>query len=215
MKRYHLIALLLVCMICFNACGKEDVEVPKPLATVGGEPISIVEFEQALELAKVQYSYKDLQDPETLQFVKEHVLLQLIEDSWIQQRADELGIEVSNEMLNEQVQRIEEDYPAGAFETVLLEKAIAFEDWQDSIRRRLLSEAVIRHDLAASGDVKKADIAQFKKQYPAYANIPDIELAEEIRLHKREKAFAKWREKMKKNFPVVIDPEQWAKISNP
>ena len=215
MKRYHLFALLFICMVCFNACRSETADVSEPLANVGEEEITVVQFEQALELAKVQYTYKDLQDPDVLQFVKESVLLQLIEDSWIVQRAHQLGLDVADEILNEQIQRIEGDYPEGAFEIVLLEQAISFEDWRESIRKRLLAQAVMRHDLKDSVEITSSDVDAYRKKYRSSSKQSDVELLEEVRAHKREEAFYQWRAKMKKEFPVAIRPEQWAAVLTP
>jgi foldase protein PrsA len=118
MKRTSLIALFAVGLVgvgTATGCGSSKKSVgANDVAVVGGETISKEEFDKLLDRAKRNYKENDQEFPDagTKQYVeiRRQALQFLVQRSQFEQKADELGIEITDADVEKQLSQIKVQY---------------------------------------------------------------------------------------------------------
>jgi hypothetical protein len=141
----------------------------------------------------------------------------------ILERAEELGIYISDEEVEKAAADIKKDYPEDTFEKTLLEFAVSYESWEARLKNRLLMEKVVDSDLKDQVVISPEDIANYyKKNFKTQvldneqtAKIEDIDemIIKHLRREKTEEAYKKWIKKLKQKYNIEINHSQWEKIS--
>jgi hypothetical protein len=141
----------------------------------------------------------------------------------ILERAEELGLYVSDAELEKAVADIKSDYPEDTFEKTLLEFAVSYESWVVRLRNRLLMEKVVDSELKDQIVITPEDIAKYyeknvKDQKPdmdSAAKMEDINemMIKHLRQEKTEQAYKKWIKELKQRYTIEINSIQWEKIS--
>ena len=151
------------------------------------------------------------------------LLNQMIIEMIVQERAQELGIELSKAEVDREIDEIKSDYPEGVFEETLLEVAVSYETWVKRLKTRLIMEKVIDEELKDKIVITPEDIAvyyeeNFKgKQQASELNEDSGDINEAIikilRRKKLEEAYSLWINDLKSNYKIEINNTQWEKIS--
>ena len=175
------------------------------------------------EISKTAYSHNDLRDPEVSRDIKLRLLNQLLEEMILQEKADEVGITVSDDELQAAVKQIEADYPEGEFEEMLLESAVSFEDWKERLRIRLLTRKVIDTLIASEVVITPEDIQDYvnghRQELPKAETNEDSDqidamILRRLRESKTERLYAAWINKQRSKIPVEINAIQWERVMN-
>jgi hypothetical protein len=205
---------------CMNSESNPDAE---QLIRVGTRALTVLDFNQAFEIAKTAYPHNLRNEPDDYRNAQFRLLNELTIEMIILERAAELGITISDEEVEKAVAEVKKDYPDDTFEKTLLEFAVSFEAWQDRLRNRLLIEKVIDQELKDQILITPEDIAQyyesnFKSKLAdmnAEMNKEDINemIIEQLRREKMEQAYQKWINKLKQKYPIEINTIQWEKIT--
>jgi hypothetical protein len=204
-------------------CGPSGSEGPEDyLLRVGNRKVTSRDFLQALELAKT--AYPDGPDPGSpaLQDARRHLLDELTTELIILNRAEEVGITVSEAELEAAVSAIRADYPPGAFEQTLAEAAVSLEPWKQRMRSRLLLDKLVQVELTERITVNPEEVVDYYNQhYRGKAGDADSDdrfrrlqetIAADVRRKKLEDAFADWVEGLKARYPVHVNAQQWERL---
>ena len=213
---------LLVCVFlgCTNSESNPDAE---ELIRVKDRVLTVLEFNQAFEIAKTAYSHNLRYEPNAYRNAQLRLLNELTVEMIILERAAELGLTISDEEVEKAVADIKKDYPEDTFEKTLLEFAISYDIWEKRLRNRLLMEKVIDHELKDQILITPEDIAKYyESHFRAMAPDADSEvnredinemIIEQLRREKMEQAYQTWINKLKQQYPIEINSVQWERIS--
>jgi hypothetical protein len=198
--------LLYVFAGCMNAGSDPDDE---HLIRVSDRVLTVLEFNQAFEISKTAYPHNIRNEPDNYKDAQLRLLNQLMVEMIILERAEELGIFVSDEEIEKAVADIKSDYPEDTFEKTLLEFAV--------------SEKVIDSELKNQIVITSEDIATYYEKN-VKAQKPDMDSAikmedinemmiKHLRQEKTEEAYKKWIKELKQRYSIEINSVQWEKIS--
>ena len=214
--------LLLFCsyVSCTNSGSNPENEI---LIRVGDRVLTVLEFNQAFEIAKTAYPHNLRHDLNDYQNAQLRLLNQLMVEMIILERAEVLGLYISDEALEKAVADIKRDYPEDTFEKTLLEFAVSYDSWKVRLRNRLLMVKVVDRELNDQIVITPEDIANYYQNNfrnkasdtdPA-AQIEDVNemIIKYLRQEKMEEAYQNWIKKLKQQYPVEINSSQWEKIS--
>lgn len=205
---------------CMNSGSNPDDE---NLIQVRDRVLTVLEFNQAFEIAKTAYPHNLRFEPDNFKNAQLRLLNQLMVEMIILERAEELGLYISDEEIEKAVADIKKDYPEDTFEKTLLEFAVSYESWKIRLKNRLLMEKVVDRELKNQIVITPEDIAKYyKKNFktkepdtnPA-AKKEDINemIIKHLRREKTEEAYKKWIKKLKQQYNIEINSSLWEKIS--
>ena len=205
-------------------CGQNGSDLGKEvLIRVDDKVVTALDFNEAFEIAKTAYAHNIKEQPEELRKAQLRVLNQLIVEVVLLERAEELGISVTDVELNKAVTRIKSDYPEGEFEEALLEFAVSYDSWESRLKTRLTMEKVIDEELKNRISITPEDIAEYyKKNYQGQRPESDSPqtsedinelIVKQLRTEKAEKDYKFWIEDLKQKYTIEINSEQWEKIT--
>jgi len=205
---------------CMNSESNPDAE---QLIRVGTRVLTVLDFNQAFEIAKTAYPHNLRYEPDDYRNAQLRLLNELTIEMIILERAAELGITISEEEVENAVADVKKDYPEDTFEKTLLEFAISFEAWQDRLRNRLLMEKVLDQELKDQIIITSEDIAQYYESN-FKSKLPDADsemiredinemIIEQLRREKMEQAYQTWINKLKQQYPIEINSIQWERIT--
>jgi len=205
---------------CMDSESNPDAE---QLIRVRDRVLTVLEFNQALEISKTAYSHNLRYESDEYRNAQLRLLNELTIEMIILERAAELGLTISDDEVEKAVADVKKDYPEDTFEKTLLEFAVSYETWQDRLRNRLLMEKVINHELEDQILITSEDIAKYyEENFRAKAPDTDSELnaddinkmiIEQLRREKLEQAYQRWINKLKQQYPIEINSIQWERIS--
>jgi FKBP-type peptidyl-prolyl cis-trans isomerase (trigger factor) len=140
-------------------------------------------------------------------------------------RAEEVGISVSEAELEAAINAVKADYPPGLFEQTLAESAVPLGPWKQRMRSRLLLEKLVQFELAGRITVKPEEVADhYNQHYRGNAGAADSDdrfrrlqetIVADLRRKKLEDAFADWVEGLKARYPVHVNAQQWEGLAEP
>jgi FKBP-type peptidyl-prolyl cis-trans isomerase (trigger factor) len=209
-----------------TGCANSDGPGADFLIRVGDHVLTVTEFNQAFEIVKAAYPHNLRQNSAELQQAQLRLLNQLVVELVLVAKAQELGIQVSDEELHQAVTEIKQDYPDDLFQQTLLEQAVSYDAWEKRLKTRLLIDKVIEKELKEKIVISADDIAtyyeqHYKKQPPqgGSAKNPEVEsdidefIIRALRRKKAEEAYKDWITGLKKKYRIEINRQQWEKIS--
>ncbi len=223
LKSVYPVVLLLVFLFLWG-CEKKDPDLGKEvLIRVDDRTMTVLDFNDAFEIAQIAYEDNIKEQPEELKKAQVRLLNQLTIEMILLERAEELGIGVTDAELEEAVSAIKGDYPEGEFEKTLLEFAVSYESWRNRLKNRLIRDKVIEEELKNRIAITPEDIAEFyKKNYEGKEqetaqeqNSEDINetIVKQLRRQKAEESYSSWIEELKGQYKIEINRDQWEKIT--
>ena len=158
-------------------------------------------------------------DPQLFLEAKSRLLKDMIEELIILERAEEIGVEISEEELNAAIAEIKADYPEASFEQVLLENAISFSFWKENLQNRLLKQKVIEKEILETIRISPGEIEEFYLRYfGEQKSKPESKEESEILTNKiilqlrREKAkavYPEWIRSLREKYKVIVNRSAW------
>ena len=227
MERFFKILWLIgpVFIITFLAgCERKETDLGKEvLVRVGDRTMTVLDFNTAFEFTKSAHDQDMRQHSEDLQQAKLRLLNQLTTEMVILERAEDLGIGVTDAELEEVVTGIKKDYPEGEFEATMLEFAVSYDSWKKRLKTRMIMEKVIDAELTSRINITAEDISDFyKKNFRNRRSAPgsvqsseDINeaIVKQLRRKKTEETYHSWLEELKSQYEIEINNQQWEIIS--
>jgi foldase protein PrsA len=162
-----------------TACGGSGDVPAGAVAVVDGTEISRTELDELVERAKKTYTAQKQEFPKVgtpeYQNVQTQYVKFLVQVEEFEQKAEELGVEVTDKDVDEELQKFVEDRFDGkrnAFEKALNEQGFTEEAFRDTIRTSVLSQKL--YD-AVTKDVKvdEAQILAYYQQTQASYGTPE------------------------------------------
>lgn len=205
---------------CSDTKQKEKDEC---LIRVRDRIITVGDFNRAFEIAKSAYPHNTLQQPDTVREARLRFVQQITEEMILQERAEELGITVTDSEVEKAFEDIKRDYPDNVFQNMLLEYAVPYQSWKNGFKTRLLMEKVITKDLGGKIEITADDISKYYNEHfknddtasedstvPKDKNDTIIEI---LRREKMEEAYTQWIRDLKNKYTVEINKEQLEKAT--
>ena len=222
LRLYHFIGYLMLIMLIGCADSESDVE-DEYLIRLGNRSVTVIEFNEAFEITKIAHPHEIRDKPDDLKKAQLLLINQMVIEMMVLERAEELGIELSEAEVEKAVAEIKSDYPEGVFEETMLEVAVSYETWVKRLKTRLIMEKAIDKELKDKIVITPEDISvyyeeNFKgKQQASELNEDSGDINEAIikilRRKKLEEAYSSWINELKSKYKIEINNAQWEKIS--
>jgi hypothetical protein len=220
---FVLVGLLMV--YAFSACTDSDLNAGKDyVVRIGDRVLTVSEFNKAFEVVKAAYPHNVMQDSVALREGRIRLLNQMTEQMLIQERAKELGIEISDSEVERAVLEIRADYPQDVFEQTLLEHAISYHSWKEGLKNRLLVDKVVSEELGEQIIITHDEISEYYEQHYKGEILPsDVEnetknineiIIKSLRRKKLEEAYKPWIKNLQKRYTIEINKTQIEKIAS-
>jgi hypothetical protein len=214
----------MVLFFVLSACEQKEPELTIDfLIRVGDRVMSVHDFNNAFEIAKIAYDSDIQEQPEDLKKARIRLLNQLTVEMILLERAEKLGIGISDAELESAESAIKSDYPDGEFENTLLEFAVSYDSWKERLKNRLILEKVIEEELKSRVKISSEDISEFyQKNYGERAKESEPEqktedihdnIVNQLRRQKAEETYNSWLEDLKGQYKIEINTEQWQKLT--
>ena len=218
-----LIGLVLLGLVSTGCEQKASDYGNEVLLRVGDRELTVLDFNAAFEISKTAYAHNIRQQSDDLRDAQMRLLNQLTVELLLLERAEELGISISEEELEQAVSEVKSDYPEGEFEETLIEFAVSYEVWLNRFQTRLTMDKVVEAELKDRIFISPEDISQYyKKNYQGKENKSDLiqssedineAIVKQLRREKQEQAYKTWIEELKTKYSIAINSEQWDKIA--
>lgn len=214
----------IILLFLFSACEQKDTDLAKEvLIRVGDRVMTVLDFNNAFEIARIAYDNNIKEQSEDLRKAKIRLLDQLTVEMILLERAEELRLNITEPELEQAVSAIKSDYPEGEFEKTLLEFAVSYDSWKDRLRNRLILEKVIEEELKNRITITPEDISDYyQKNYQGREDESDSAqksedineaIVKQLRRQKAEESYNSWIEDLKGQYAIEINSDQWEKIT--
>lgn len=228
MIRYSIKFISLICFLWvgYTLAGCSDFEHKQRneyFIKVGDRTITVADFNKAFEIAKNAYPQNRIQRPDVNREVRLRLIQQMTEEMILLERAEELGITMTDSQVEKALRDIKKDYPDNVFQEILLEYAIPYQSWKEGLKTRLLMEKVITQELGDKIEITHDDISKYYEEHFKDDNTsPDVKAVSKdinniiikiLRKEKMEKAYASWIKKLKNKYAVKINKKELEKMT--
>ena len=241
MIRYSITFVSLICFLWvgYTLVGCSDSEHKQKdvyFIKVGSRTITVADFNKAFEIAKNAYSKNQIRQPDIAGEARLRLIQQMTEEMILLQRADELGITVTDSQVEKALEDLKKDYPDNVFQETLLEYAVPYKSWREGLKTRLIMEKVITQELGDKIVVTNDDISKYheehlknddtaldKEHIKDNSTSPDVKtesvdindkiIIKILRKEKLEKAYALWIKQLKNKYAVEINKEEFKKMA--
>lgn len=228
MIRFSIKSISLICILWvgYTLVGCSDFEHNQKdeyFIKVGDRTITVADFNKAFEIAKNAYPHNRIQRPDVIREVRLRLIQQMTEEMILLERAEELGITITDSQVEKALRDIKRDYPDNVFQEILLEYAVPYQSWKEGLKTRLLMERVITQELGDKIEITHDDISKYYEEHfkddntssdvkAVSKDINDI-IIKILRKEKMEKAYALWIKKLKNKYAIEINKNELEKMT--
>lgn len=222
-KYFSLICCLWVGYTLVGCSDLEHKQKDEYFIKVGERIITVGDFNKAFEIAKNAYPHNIIQRPEVNREARLRLIQQMTEEMILLERAEELGITMTDSQFEKALKEIKGDYPDNVFQEILLEYAIPFPSWREGLKTRLLLEKVITQELGGKIEITHDEISKYYEEHFQDDNTsPDVKAVSKdinniiiniLRKEKMEKAYTSWIKKLKNQYTVEINKKKLEKMT--
>ncbi len=217
--------ILIFFVFCFCYTRRDTSIEPEKhyLIRVENEIVTVSDFTRAFDIVKRGYPDEAFLEPETVFEIRTRLLNEMVEELIMINRARELEISISHEALENKALKFKRDYPDRVFEEMLLENAIPFSYWKESLRRKLLKDRVIYEELEKNMTVTPEEITAFYKSYfdntvsepedETEAMTFSQEIIRQLNKEKAKELYPSWIKSLWLRYDVEINQAAWNKIT--
>lgn len=186
------ILVLLVCLAIMAAAGCQWLgnSGRENVATVDGVGILLSDFnERMVKKLSLMVDAPSLNEKQ-LVLLKADVLNELIDEKVMINRADKLGISVSDGELKKRIEEIEKDYPEEGFKELFKGRESHYRTWKEELRKRVILEKLIHQEVNPHITVTDEEILSYIKSHAKEGVSEERVRISQILLPDREKADA-------------------------
>ena len=141
---------------------QETQQPEKLVAVVNGKPITASVFDSQYRRFTRRANLSQTESSSTSE-LKMGFLNRLIETSLLLQEADMLGMSVSEEELNREINQLKEDYPKDTLNETLERIGLKLEEWKEELREKLLIDNLIHREIDSVIHVSDDEISSYFK----------------------------------------------------
>lgn len=153
--------LTLLSFLLIIACSKKVEEQKEILVSVGGDKVSVEEFQKSYASASRE-SARFPVNRDTALKLKAAFLNQLIEEMLILREAEKLGLSVGKEEVDAAISDVKKDYAdEKTFKQMLINEYINFDRWREKVKKRLIMEKVISNSVSSQINITDEDILSY------------------------------------------------------
>jgi peptidyl-prolyl cis-trans isomerase SurA len=136
---------------------------PNILVSVNGDAISESDLQRELKLQAPSdaASLKQIVPDPSTDPARAQALDELIDQALMLQEAARLGISVSSEELENQLELARAGTPMKEFQEALQVRGLSYGDWSERVRRRALCDEVVRREIRSSIVVSQQDLRDY------------------------------------------------------
>jgi len=202
--------------------GTETGTGDEYLIRIGDRMVTVADFNRAYEITKTAYPHNSLQNPEDTADARLRLLHQMTEELVLLQRAGELGLTVTEDELEQAIEKIKADFPDDAFEETLIEYAVSYKSWKNGLKTRLLMEKLVQKELQDETVIQPEEVVKFfEENYNNDAaqsgdtrNPAAVEeiIVKQLRRVKMETAYRNWIDTLRTRYTIDINKDQWKTI---
>lgn len=202
--------LLLVVFLLLGACfdnnsSKSFIADDEIVLTINNEKITSKQFKKMLVGQKKIFRIQNTQElkPEELVWIKNRVLDEIVKNTLLKQEIAKNNITIDQNILDEALEEAKEGYIEGAFEKTLSLEGISIDDWENSIKNKLLTKKLIHLHVNSKVSLSEKELQdyfdknnnEFHKKEQVRALHIMVESEEEIReiqkeLQRKHKTFS-------------------------
>ena len=185
--------------------------------------ITVTDFNKAFEIAKNAYPQNRIQQPDVARKARLRLIQQMTEEIILLERAEELGITMTDSQVEKAIRDIKRDYPDNVFQEILIEYAVPYQSWKEGLKTRLLMEKVITQELGDKIKITDDDISKYYEEHleddntstDVKAMSKDINniIIKILRKEKMEKAYASWIKNLKNKYAVEVNKKELEKMT--
>ncbi len=228
MIRYSIKFISLICFLWVGCTlvGCSDVEHKQKdeyFIKLGDRTITVADFNNAFEIAKNAYPQNRIQQPDVVREARLRLIQQMTEEIILLERAEELGITVTDSQVEKAITDIKSDYPDNIFQEILVEYAVPYRSWKEGLKTRLLMEKVITQELGDKVEITHDDISKYYEEHFKDDNTsPDVKTVSKdvnsiiikiLRKEKMEQAYTSWIKNLKNKYAVEINKKELEKLT--
>ncbi len=153
MRRIALLSFAALLIFALAACGGDaEADVPADaVAVVGEQPVTKAEFDALMEQAERSYKSQDRPFPKAgspeYNTLKNQAVQFLVQRAQFAQKAEELGVEVTDKQVDARLEQIKKQYFGGdqkKYEQQLKQQGLTEEQVRRDIRAQLLQEGILK-----------------------------------------------------------------------
>ena len=218
------ISVLVCWLIAGLVCGCADAgqkAAQEYLVQVNDRGITVEAFQRQMDRMNSDYTDSTDKPPVEDAALHRHLLNQCIEKLVLLERAEELGLKVTDAETSRSVEEIKKDYPDNTFQSVLLEQAVIYSQWEEELKTRILMEKVITKDLEPLVVLTQADISRYYEEHfisnANGAGEQDESLNEALfklaRNKKKEEVYRTWISALQNRYQIKVNSKAWEKIN--
>lgn len=152
------LTLLLLLLCALTACSRDKDAADPVLISINGRTVTVAQFKA--EFAKTLSSEQSL-TPEERAELERSFLVQIIDQELALGEAARQKITVTAAEVDAALAEYQQDYPNGAFEEMLKERAITLEQWRKELEQSLLIEKLARQVVYPDVTVSDEDVAAY------------------------------------------------------
>jgi hypothetical protein len=208
----------------FISCGQKEADLGKEvLIRVGDRNLTVLEFNDAFEIAKIAYDDNIRRQPEDLRDAQIRLLHELTVEMILLEEAHKLEIQVTDSELEKAVAEIKSDYPEGEFEKTLLEFAVSYDSWKNRLKNRLIINKVIEEELASKITISPEDITEYYQEHyqgkeaesESGQSSDDMNeaIVKQLRRQKAEENYHAWIETLRSQYDIEVNDKLWEKLT--
>lgn len=167
------LTLLLLLLCALTACSRDKDAADPVLISINGRTVTVAQFKA--EFAKTLSSEQSL-TPEEKAELERSFLVQIIDQELALGEAARQKITVTAAEVDAALAEYRRDYPDGAFEEMLKERAITLEQWRKELEQSLLIEKLARQVVYPDVTVSDEEVAAYYED-----NKDDFDRPEQVR----------------------------------
>ncbi len=228
MIRYSIKFISLICFLWVGCTlvGCSDVEHKQKdeyFIKLGDRTITVADFNNAFEIAKNAYPQNRIRQPDVVREARLRLIQQMTEEIILLERAEELGITVTDSQVEKAITDIKSDYPDNIFQEILVEYAVPYRSWKEGLKTRLLMEKVITQELGDKIEITHDDISKYYEEHFKDDNTSsDLKTVSKdvnsiiikiLRKEKMEQAYTSWIKNLKNKYAVEINKKELEKLT--
>ncbi|MBU4485190.1 peptidyl-prolyl cis-trans isomerase [bacterium] len=204
LKNINIFAMIVCLAFCLCNCKKMDSG--SVIATVNGKSISIEDYLVDLKLELQKYSESSFTDEVQKNEFKKRVIDQFIERKIFLKEANELGISVSSEEAQFEIQKAKTNYTEESFQKMLQLKSITYQDWKERKIFKLILKKLAQHVVENNIKITEEELRKYYNSNPKEFFQPERLQARQIVTNSEEKAnILRKRILRKESFEVIAE----------
>ncbi len=186
---FLLLATLAV-VATFSACRRAPKDGgpsgDETVLQVGDRVITLREFFESFDRAKLERGIAG--DPKASAALRTALVAEMIKRELILQYAKQKGITIKPDETAAEIARIRAHYPGDSFREMLAEQYVAYDEWVERQKVRLLVEKVVSEELESKIVVGEEEARAWFERHPEVAKEPERVRVRQILLSSEEEA---------------------------